>query len=78
MPQLAVLAVRVSGEEEKHTLISESPDIYLTEDHYDGYPAVLVRLAAIGLDELTEILTEAWRHVAPLTLIREFDARTDG
>ena len=78
VPQPAVLAVRVSGEEEKHTLISESPDIYVTEDHYDGYPSVLVRLAAIGLDELTEILTEAWRHVAPLTRIRELDARTDG
>lgn len=72
VPQPAVLAVRVSGEEEKHALIADNPDIYFTEDRYNGYPAVLVRLAAIGADELEEILSDAWRHVAPRRLMTEF------
>ncbi len=33
--------------------------------HYDGYPAVLVRLPALGEDELRELITDAWRCQAP-------------
>lgn len=75
VPQPAVLAVRVTGEEEKRALIGDSPDVYFTEDHYDGYPAVLVRLEAIEAGELAEVLTDAWRTVAPLTLVRRFEAQ---
>jgi hypothetical protein len=39
-----------------------------------GIPAVLVRLAAIEVDELTEMLTDAWRIQAPKALVAEFDA----
>lgn len=46
-----VLAIRVSGEAEKQSLIDADPAVYFTDDHYRGYPAVLVRLPAIeGLD----------------------------
>lgn len=34
---------------------------WVTEPHYDGYAAVLVRLAAVRVPELRELLTEAWR-----------------
>jgi hypothetical protein len=73
--QLDVFGVRVSGEEEKAALIAAEPDTFFTEPHYDGYPAVLVRLDAIGYDELAELLTDAWRCAAPLRLIAEFDAQ---
>ena len=36
-----------------------------TEPHYDGYKAVLVRLAEVGDDDLAEMVTDAWRAVAP-------------
>ncbi len=72
--QLDVFAVRVSGEEEKGVLIAAEPDTFFTEPHYNGYPAVLVRLDAIENDELAELLTDAWRCAAPRRLVAEFDA----
>ena len=72
--QLDVFAVRVSGEEEKRALIAADPGKFFTEPHYNGYPAVLVRLDAIESDELAELLTDAWRCAAPRRLVAEFDA----
>ena len=66
--QLDVFAVRVSGEEEKACADRRaSRTTFFTEPHYNGYPAVLVRLDAIENDELAELLTDAWRCAAPRT-----------
>jgi hypothetical protein len=46
---------------------------FFTEPHYNTFPAVLVRLAAVGKAELRELLTEAWRTQAPKALLKEFD-----
>jgi hypothetical protein len=46
--------------------------VYFTTPHFDGYPAVLVRLAEIGVPELEELLTEAWLAQAPKTLAKPF------
>ena len=73
MPQPKVLAVRVANLGEKDALIASDPEKFFTEPHYNGYPAVLVRLAAIGVKELRELLTDAWRIQAPKALVREFD-----
>jgi hypothetical protein len=73
--QLDVFAVRVTGEEEKRALIAADPDTFFTEPHYNNYPAVLVRLAAIENDELAELLTDAWRAAAPRRLVADFDAK---
>jgi hypothetical protein len=72
--QLDVFGVRVADEEEKWVLIAADPEKFFTEPHYNGYPAVLVRLDAIDDDELTELLTDAWRASAPRRLLAEFDA----
>jgi hypothetical protein len=72
--QLDVFAVRVANQEEKQVLIASDPEKFFTEPHYNGFPAVLVRLDAIGGDELAELLTDAWRIAAPRKLVREFDA----
>lgn len=68
-----VLAVRCLMES-KAMLIEAAPEIYFDDDHYRGFPAVLVRLAAIETDELGRLLTEAWRRVAPKALVKRFDA----
>jgi hypothetical protein len=73
--QLDVFAVRVGNQEEKEVLIASDPEKFFTEPHYNGFPAVLVRLDAIGGDELAELLTDAWRTAAPRKLVREFDAK---
>ncbi len=74
VPQPAVLAVRVSDLTQKDMLIASDPDTYFTEPHYNGFPAVLVRLAAIEVAELEELLVNAWRCQAPRGLQAEFDA----
>lgn len=73
-PEGDVLVVWVADEGEKEALLTTRPDIYFTLPHYDGHPSVLVRLPAIPLDELQEILTEAWRVRAPRRLLAAFDA----
>jgi len=60
-PSRDVVAIRVAGEAEKAMLIAADPEKFFTEPHYRGFPAILVRLAAIELDELRELLTDAWR-----------------
>jgi len=72
--QLDVFAVRVADEGEKQALLASAPATFFTEPHYDDYPAVLVRLDAVDEDELTELLTDAWRAAAPRTLLARFDA----
>ncbi len=74
VPQPEVLAVRVANEGEKQELLASDSEKFFTEPHYNGYPAVLVRLANVPVDELEELLTDAWRCQAPRQLVREFDA----
>jgi hypothetical protein len=74
IPHFDVLVVRVSGEGEKQLLLASNPAIFFTTTQYNGYPAVLVRLPAIALDELTELITDAWRGQAPKNLVKKFDA----
>ena len=71
-PEGAILGARVADEGVKFALIADDPSMYFTTPHFDGYPAVLVRLAEIGVPELEELLTEAWLAQAPKTLSREF------
>lgn len=51
--------------EQKALLMEMSPHIYFETDHYVGWPAVLVRLSAIGDEELSLRLEDSWRFKAP-------------
>ncbi|MEU7891426.1 MmcQ/YjbR family DNA-binding protein [Nonomuraea sp. NPDC049152] len=68
-----VLVLPVASEEHKHELIAAAPDAFFTLPHYDGYAAVLVRLAAVDAGELAELLTDAWRLRAPKRVLAAFD-----
>ncbi len=67
-----ILGVRVSDEGVKFALIADEPAIFFTTPHFDGYPAVLVRLAEVSVPALEELITEAWLTQAPKKLVREF------
>jgi hypothetical protein len=71
-PEGDILGARVAEEGVKFALIADDPGVYFSTPHFDGYPAVLVRLAEIGMPELQELLTEGWLAQAPKTLAREF------
>ena len=68
-----VLVLWVADEGEKDFLLRAEPDKFFTTPHYDGYPSVLVRLAAVDRDELRELLTDAWRVRAPKRLADAFE-----
>jgi hypothetical protein len=78
VPRADVLAVRVANESEKQLLLASDQAKFFTEPHYNGFPAVLIRLPCIDVDELNELLTDAWRTQAPRALVKEFDERTSG
>jgi hypothetical protein len=73
IPRPDVVAIRVDGDASKQALLAADPAKFFTEPHYNGYPAVLVRLPAISSAELRELLTDAWRLQAPRALVKEFD-----
>ncbi len=68
-----VLGVRVADEGVKHALVADQPKVFFTTSHFDGYPAVLVRLEAIDVQPLRELLTEAWLARAPKRLAKTLD-----
>lgn len=75
-PDGPILGARVEHLVAKEAVLTDDPDVFFTTPHFDGYPAVLVRLERIGLDDLEEIVTEAWLVRAPKRLARAFlDAR---
>ncbi len=71
VPNPDVIAVRVTNQLEKDSLLALDHEAFFTEPHYDGYPAVLVSLPKIELDLLTEVLTAAWRSRAPKRLLTD-------
>jgi hypothetical protein len=71
VPRPDVLAVRVRDAAEKAALIAGDPDLFFTEPHYDGFPAVLVRLRVVTKAQLGKLLLEAWRCQAPPSLARD-------
>jgi hypothetical protein len=68
------LVVFVADLGEKEALLQSSPKKFFTTPHYDGYATVLVRLPAVGVRELRELITDSWRCKAPKKLLAEFDA----
>jgi hypothetical protein len=64
-----VLAVRVRDRAEKLALLASDGEKLFTEPHYDGFPAVLVRLRAVTKAELRRLIVNAWRCQAPPQLV---------
>lgn len=71
IPNPGVLAIRVANEGQKEALISAEPKKFFTEPHYNGFPAVLVRLAEVNAKELRTLLEEGWRCQAPKELLAD-------
>jgi hypothetical protein len=71
-PEGDILGVRVADEGVKFALITDDPRVYFTTPHFDGYAAVLVKLDAIDVADLEELITEAWLTRAPRKLVQEY------
>jgi hypothetical protein len=69
-----LLVIRTASAEDKATLV-EADGPFFTIDHFRSYNAVLLQQSRIGeldLDELREVLTDAWLAVAPKSLAKRF------
>lgn len=70
VPNPGVLAVRVANNAQKDLIIASDAKKFFTEPHYNGFPAVLVRLKAVTVADLKVLLAEAWRCQAPVALVK--------
>ena len=77
-PTGPILGARVPDLGAKEALLADDPEVYFTTPHFDGYPAVLVRLDRITVPELSELITEAWLDRAPKKLAKSYFAARGG
>jgi hypothetical protein len=71
-PDGPILAARVADVGVKDALIADNPVAFFTTPHFNGYPAILVRLDDIEVADLDELITEAWLAKAPKRLAKEY------
>jgi hypothetical protein len=67
-PDGAILGARVEHLGAKEALLADASGVFFTTPHFDGYPAILVRLDDIAVEDLTEVIVEAWLARAPKRL----------
>jgi hypothetical protein len=71
-PDGPILGARVEHLGAKEAFIADDPAIFFTTPHFDGHPSILVRLDRISLDDLDEVIVEAWLARAPKRLAKAF------
>jgi len=77
-PEGPILGIRTPDLVTKDLLLRTRPTFCFTTPHFDGYPAVLVRLDRVDSAELEDLLVEAWLSRAPARLAREYREKTGG
>ncbi|MEH0933629.1 MmcQ/YjbR family DNA-binding protein [Micromonospora psammae] len=71
-----IAVLYVGDEAEKQALLLGEPEVFFTTPAYDGVPLVMLRLAQVDVDRLTELVTDAWRMRAPDSLLGDLDDGT--
>jgi hypothetical protein len=71
-PDGPILAAWVEDLGAKEALIADDSGAFFTTPHFDGHAIVLVLLEEVGIEELREIVVEAWLTRAPKRLAREY------
>jgi hypothetical protein len=72
-PDGPILGARVEHLVAKEALLADDTGVFFTTPHFDGYPAILVRLDRISVADLNEVIVEAWLARAPKRLARALD-----
>jgi hypothetical protein len=71
-PDGPILGARVEHLGAKEALLADDAGIFFTTPHFDGYPAILVRLERIGVEDLDEVIVEAWLARAPKRVAKAY------
>ena len=75
-----VMMFRVADEGVKHALLADPTGAWFTTPHFNGWPAILVRLGdldKLGRDELEEVIVDAWLCQAPKRVAKAWLADRD-
>ena len=72
-----IAVLYVGDEAEKQALLLGEPEVFFTTSAYDGLPLVMLRLAQVDVDRLSELVTDAWRMRAPDAFVRDLDLSAD-
>jgi len=75
-----VLMFRVDGQEAKELVLADPRRLWFTTPHFNGYPAVLIRipdLKQIDKDELRDAVVDAWLTRAPKRVAKAWLAAND-
>lgn len=75
-----VLMFRVADLDVKELILSDDRGVYFTTPHFNGYPAVLMRipsLARLDREELRELVVEAWLTRAQKRVARAWLAENE-
>jgi hypothetical protein len=73
-PDGPIVAVSVEDLEEKDAVLAAGKRGVFTITHFDGYPAVLIQLKAVGTRVLRDAIVDGWLAAAPAALADEFVA----
>ena len=76
-PTGPILGLRTADLEMKDVLLASDPGVFFTTPHFNGYPAVLVRLSKIAPRKLKDVILEAWLARAPKRAVTAFLRRRD-
>ena len=76
VPDGPILGARVEHVGAKEALLADDPALLFTTPHFDGYPAILVRLDRIAVEDLDEVIVEAWLARAPKRLAEAYIDRS--
>jgi hypothetical protein len=68
-----IAVLYVGDEAEKQALLLGEPRLFFTTPGYDGWPLVMLRLAEVDVERLSELVLDAWRMRAPEALAAEYD-----
>jgi hypothetical protein len=71
-PSGAILGARVEHLGAKEAILATDPRVFFTTPHFDGYAAILIRLDNITIDDLAELIVEAWLARAPKRLAQAY------
>jgi len=74
-PTGPILGARVEHLGAKEAFLADDPDVFFTTPHFEGYPAVLVRLEVITVEDLEEVIVEAWLARAPKRIAKDYADR---
>jgi hypothetical protein len=75
-----VLMFRVDGADAKELVLADPRGIFFTTPHFNGYPAVLIRipdLKQLDRDELRDLVVDAWLTRAQKRVAKAWLAEND-